>query len=73
MNRYAVQAADAVENRATNLEFSVCPQGSIAARVEVVNGRQQSNYPGGDQVIQFNARRKLVVNLRGNPCYLRKC
>src|SRR5262245_49560333 len=47
-----IQTAKAVENRTTDLVFSVSLQLDVVSRVEVINRRDQPKHTGRHQIIQ---------------------
>ena len=63
--RRPVQAAQAVQNRAANLVLGVGLQFDVVARIEAVDGGDQADGAGGDQVVQVHALRASVRESAG--------
>ena len=70
--RRPVEPAQAVQDRAADLVFGVGFQLYVVTRIEAVDGGNQAQRPGGDQVVQVDAFRQSLVNPPGDQTDLRQ-
>src|ERR1700733_273100 len=67
-----VQASQTVEDRSPNLIFGIGLQFDVVARIESVDGGDQADGTGGDQVFQVHALGQAFVNTPGDQTDLRQ-
>ena len=70
--RRPIQTAQAVQNRAADLVFGVGFEFDVVAWIEAVDGRDQPERSGGNQVVQIHAFRQPLVNSPGDQSDLRQ-